>query len=78
MERSGFSCEKCNFVCSYWLYCSVASALCYFSGFIQNKNLLLIPFQSSIGYPKNPTAKHSSQNNITDFIPAMLSAPVPF
>ena len=32
----------------------------------------------SIGYPKNPTAKHSSQNNTTRFIPATLFAPVPF
>ena len=70
--------EKCNFVFSYWLYYSAASALCYFSGFTQNKNLLLIPCRSSIGYPKNPTAKHSSQNNTTRFIPATLFAPVPF
>ncbi|MCI7422125.1 MAG: hypothetical protein PUE88_08665 [Ruminococcus sp.] len=71
-------CEKCNFVFSYWLYSSAASALCYFSGFTQNKNLLLIPCQSSIGYPKNLTAKHSLQNNTTHFIPATMSAPVPF
>lgn len=28
--------------------------------------------------PEESTAKHSSQNNTTRFIPAMLSAPVPF
>lgn len=33
---------------------------------------------SSIGYPKNLTAKHSLQNNTTHFIPATMSALVPF